>query len=147
MDIALLYRKNRPVKADIELLGADLLTGRDLETAVIISLFSDRRAHLDDVIESDDRKGFWGDLFTVDTGYKIGSRLWLLFREKETPAVLARAREYTEEALQWLIDDRVVDRLTIEVEFVQRGILGIKVELYRPTGRETFQYDYVWDRI
>ncbi len=39
----------------------DLLSGNDLETAILISLFTDRLARADDDFDGDDRRGWWGD--------------------------------------------------------------------------------------
>jgi phage gp46-like protein len=104
-----------------------------LQTAVVISLFTDRRAEPDDELPSgDDRRGWWGDTFAEIEGDKIGSRLWLLSREKQLASVLNRAREYSLEALQWLIDDGVASSINIEAEIVRPGMLGLSVEIKRP---------------
>jgi phage gp46-like protein len=72
-----------------------------LETAVLLSLFSDRIARQDDVLPSgDDRRGWWADAYAEIEGDAWGSRLWLLSREKQTASVLRRAEEYASEALQ-----------------------------------------------
>ena len=98
----------------------------EFQTAVLISLFSDRRANDDDVLpdpESSDRRGWWGDLAApIIEGDQIGSKLWLLNREKTLPTVLQKAKQYAREALQWMIDDGVA--LTIDVEAWRQGIVG-----------------------
>ena len=91
----------------------DLVTGRDLETSAIISLFTDRLANADDVLPDpadSDRRGWWADW---GADYPIGSRLWLISREKQTEDVRQRVEEYCREALQWMLDDDVAD--TVEV--------------------------------
>ena len=115
-----------------------------LETAVIISLFTDRRAATDDVLPDAgqtlspvpaDRRGWAGDAFG---GERIGSRLWLLDREKQTEEVRRRAEEYGYEALQWLIDDGHV--LSVEIsaewapEYQGRGRLNYHVRITQPGG-------------
>jgi phage gp46-like protein len=133
--------------ADFTIAGNDLATDAGLESAVLISLFTDRRASNDDEIPdgTDDRRGYWGDSFPVVPDDLIGSRLWLLSREKELPSVLTRAREYAQEALQWLIDDRVLDRIEVIAEVVSRGVLGLQVTLHRPNQKTAvFRYDLNW---
>ncbi len=68
----------------LQLNGADLLTDNSLLTAVIISLFTDRRALDSDEIPDGtrDRRGWWGDSFRERP---VGSRLWLLSRERRCP--------------------------------------------------------------
>ena len=139
--------------ADLGLTGG-LLAGDDgLETAVVLSLFSDRRANPDDVLPDDggSRRGWWGDLVpaTVDgaaaEGDRFGSRLWLLAREKQLPDVLIRARDYAAEALAWLIEDGVAERVEVEAVIVRAGVLGLAVTIVRPRGRAVeFRFDYAW---
>lgn len=111
----------QPTAIDLVLNSYDLATEDGLRTAVIISLFSDRRAEADDEIPdgSDDRRGWWSDV--------LGSRLWLLARAKEMPNTLARARAYAIEALQWLIDDGVATAVEVTAEWAQRGVLALGV--------------------
>lgn len=111
----------RPPAIDLALGGYDLATEDGLRTAVIVSLFTDRRAEADDEIPDggDDRRGWWAD--------SIGSRLWLLARAKETPDTLARARAYAIEALQWLIDDGVATAVDVTAEWVRHGVLALRV--------------------
>lgn len=146
MDIALLFRNDR-YETDIALNGPDLQQDHDLETAIIISLFTDRRANSDDVVESDDRRGHWSDTYSEIPNDKLGSRLWLLSREKQTQDVINRARAYCVEALQWLLDDAVAEQVNIEVGAVRMGVLGIKVEVVRPTGINNFNFDYAWRQL
>lgn len=92
-----------------------LVEERGLETAVMASLFTWRRADPDDVLPAGaDRQGWWGDAYPFVEGDQLGSKLWLLLREVLTARTVARARFYAEAALQWLIDDRVADRVIVD---------------------------------
>lgn len=137
-------------------------TGRDLQgddgllTAVIVSLFTDRRANDDDPLPDErigalpDLRGWWGDyILEEDSLDLMGSRLWLLAREKDMDVVVARAQQYAEEAVQWLIRDGHVQQLRVTASRVAKGYLGISVAALEPPGgmnektREwTFFYDY-----
>lgn len=133
---------------DIDQSGAGLLMDEGLESAVIVSLFTDRRAEDDDELpgNTDDRRGWWGDNQSVVDNDRIGSRLWLLSREKQTAAVLSRAREYAAEALQWLIDDGVASEVNVSAEYVRRGVLGLGIEIVKPD-KSTLEYrfEHLWD--
>jgi phage gp46-like protein len=109
---------------DIAVSGYDLAAESGLRSAVILSLYTDRRAEADDVLPdgTDNRRGWWADP-------KLGSRLWLLTRAKETDDVLARAREYAIEALTWLLDDKVASAVDAKSEWVRRGVLGLTVTI------------------
>lgn len=124
--------------------NASLASGDDLETAILISLFSDREASSDDVIldGTGDPRGWVGD---VDQDYKIGSRLWLLERAKQTQETLRLASDYIAEALQWLIDDGVVARFDITVEWTRASVLGANLVAYKQSGAaKALNFSWVW---
>lgn len=128
--------------ADYALAALGFAEDDGLETAVILSLFTDRRAEDDDTLPSgDDRRGWWADAFPAAPGDLIGSRLWLLHREKQIPQTLTRAREYAEEALAWLVDDGVAARVDVTAEVVRSGVLGLTVEIQR-TGSTVAHYRF-----
>lgn len=133
--------------ADIQINAPDLLIDKDLLTAVIVSLFSNRVAAPDDDIDGVDRMGWWGDSYATVNGDKIGSRLWELARSKQTQDTLNRAQQYCVEALQWLVDDGVAESFTVETANNGDAILAIAVNIYKPTGTSTFNFQYVWEQL
>lgn len=145
-DIALVW-DNDAGAADIAIVANDLQADDGLETAVFLSLFTDRRAEDGDTLpdSEDNRRGWWADGVPVVPGDRWGSRLWLLSRAKAEPETAVRAREYAEEALAWLVEDRVTDRIEVTAELVGGGTLGLAVAVYRPEREVTrYRYDYVW---
>lgn len=126
--------------------GPVLTTGNDLETAIIISLFSDRMAQPDDVIPdgTNDPRGWW-----ADDEVPIGSRLWLLRRSKQTKETLQKAYDYIAEALQWMLDDGVVGRFDISTQWVRASFLGAQITAYKPDGTllTTGRYTWAWEGI
>ncbi|MFC3674653.1 phage GP46 family protein [Ferrovibrio xuzhouensis] len=111
----------------VEVTGAGL-TDR-LREAVLISLFTWRQADPSDPLPDGDRRGWWGDSFPAVPGDRIGSRLWLLVREKIVPSTLVRARQYTEEALAWLVTDGLARSVFITVERIGIEAIGIGAEI------------------
>ncbi len=88
--------------------GGNLDTDEGLETAVTTSLFTDARADESDGIDkSQDQGGWWGEDYLDQPG-QYGSRLWLVTRGKLTNEALLQCSAYAKEALQHLIDSRVV---------------------------------------
>lgn len=104
--------------------------------AVLISLFTWRRANADDPLPGLDRFGWWGDNFASEANDRIGSRLWLLAREKMQQTTANRAKEYAEEALEWLINDGVAARVDVEAERQGTDRIALACRIYRtaPTG-------------
>lgn len=146
MDALLTWAINH---GDLSLVGDDLATDEGLNTAVILSLFCDARAAAGEVEPGTDPRGWWGDTFAAVAGDATGSKLWLLGREKQLPAVLQRAKGYAEDALAWLITDGVAASVNVTAEFLPsmapNYTIALGVEIARPHGG-TFnrQFQYVW---
>ena len=123
------------VVIDGQTIPLGLESTQPLVRAVVISLFTWRRAHADDDLPAEQRMGWWGDSFPTVPNDRIGSRLWLLSRAKLLPETLARAKEYAEEALAWLIEDGVAARVDVEVERQGLTTLALGVRIYQEDGR------------
>ncbi len=112
-----------------------LASENPLVRAVIISLFTWRRANPDDVLPGNERMGWWGDSFPTVPNDKIGSRLWLLAREKLIKSTVQRARRYAEEALAWLVKDGVAARVEVEAERQGLSTLALGVRVFKSDGK------------
>ncbi len=121
-----------------------LETGDDLETAILLSLFTDRLARSDDDIDSADRRGWWGD---TGADYPIGSRLWLLKRQKLTAQVATKAEDYAKEALQWLLNDKVVTSISASAQIVYPSRLYLTIVYQQPNQDPvSAKYGWVWEK-
>lgn len=114
-----------------------------LPRAVIISLFSWRRANPDD--NAPVSMGWWGDTYPTVTGDRIGSRLWLLGREKVTNDTLNRARDYAIEALQWMLDDGVAARIDVDSQRSGMDEAQLDIAIYQRDGTNwNMRFDEYW---
>jgi phage gp46-like protein len=143
-DLALAYDP-AAIRCDLRWGGRDLVLDTSPATPGLISLLCDRRARPDDplplpsapLLEPDrlaPRRGWCGDALDR-AGQRIGSRLWLLARAKETEATRRRAEAYAREALAWAVPQG----LAVTAAWVRRGVLGLRcrigrdeVEIQRP---------------
>jgi len=152
-DIGLTW--NQDLQAcEIAFADNDVVMSQSLLGAVLISLFTDARAADDDPLpdsQSTDRRGWWGDATnTAKPGDSVGSRLWLIERERSSDAVVVKAKLYIEEALQWMIDEGVAASIVVEVEkqaIPGSGtlILAYQVKIQKPAGgTETFKFEQEW---
>lgn len=130
--------------ADINILSYDVERDPGLETAILISLFTDRRADTEDVLPdvTNDRRGWWGD---TDTD-KIGSKFWLLERAKLTPDILAKVNEYAREALQWMKDDGVAKDVIVDAVRTDIQTVILTIQILQPDGQDKFyKYSINWE--
>lgn len=120
-----------------------------LVRAVIVSLFTWRRANPDDALPGSDRMGWWGDTYAPVLGDRMGSRLWLLTRSALLTETVTRAREYASEALQWLIDDGVAQRVEVQAERQGTDRLALSCVITRVASGDTLnlRFDNVWSLI
>jgi phage gp46-like protein len=120
----------------------------DLPRSVLISLFTWRRANPDDALPSNSRQGWWGDTYPASANDRIGSRLWLLSRSVLTAETVTNAKEYAEEALQWLVDDGVAAGVAVIAERNGIGRLDIGVTITRgDAGQLNIRFTNVWDYL
>ncbi len=131
----------------VNLADGDLVTDAGLQTAIAISLFTDARAGADDRLpdgESDPR-GWWADELASIQEHILGSKLWLLCREKQEQRVVNKAEHYARESLRWLTEDRVASKVTVAGGILRPGWLYLEPTIYRPDNRvATYRYDYNW---
>lgn len=122
-----------------------LTSGNDMQTAVLISLFTDGLARSDDPYEGTDRRGWWGDL---DNEKSIGSRLWLLRREKLTRDVAMRAEQYAEEALAWMKNDGIARDIQATSEIIFPNRLNLIIRYLPPDSDwQEFKYFWLWEQL
>jgi phage gp46-like protein len=125
-----------------------LQSDHSLNTSVLLSLFTWRRAESYDVLPSGvDPKGWWGDAIDLDEHEtKLGSRLWLLARAPLNEATRRAAETYAYEALQPLIDQGAVASFVVTASIDQvKGFLTLQVQGYSQAGQNS--YDQKFERI
>jgi phage gp46-like protein len=113
-----------------------LETDEGLQTAVLLSLLTWCRADGEDpVSDPTDLRGWWGDSFADTEGDRFGSKLWIVQNMPASAETLALAKKYTEEALQWMLDDGLVADISVELEIQDRPtgkVLAGRIGLRKP---------------
>lgn len=154
MDILTTYdNASSAVRLDYQVSAPGLAQDDGLQSAVLISLFTDRLAGEDDPLpDGSDRRGWWGDSVADQAGDQVGSHLWLLRREKASDQTLQRARQYAAEALRWMTDDGVVKRVDVAAEYQRQDgsgrTLALQVTLTRQDGSTVrYRFSNFWSNI
>lgn len=127
--------------------SGDFATTGGLETAILCSLFSDRRAEPDEVADPWKRRGWIGNLIADTPNDNYGSGLWLYEQRRATEDVRAALRLEVIQCLSWLVDEGLavaIDAL-IAYEPAKRRVI-ITVQLTDRLGGNT-QHSYaLWSR-
>lgn len=145
------------VQIDWNLLGDGTLDSTQaLATAVVVALGTDALAQPGDILpdpDDTDRRGWWGDYQAeaVWNGWPIGSRLWLLQRDKiEMPgsrrgATTVRVEQYIREAIQPFIDRRIGSSFEVEATRIGKERIDALVRIYRgPILEIELRYAVLW---
>jgi phage gp46-like protein len=164
MDIRLVQNTIFPgegiVQIDWLLLGDGTLDAtQELATAIVVALGTDKLAEPGDILpdpDDTDRRGWWGDYQAeaVWDGWPVGSRLWLLRREKiEGPgsrrgATTVRVEQYIREAIQPFIERRIGSSFQVEATRIGKERIDALIRIYRgPVLEIELRYAILWDGI
>lgn len=131
--------------------AGDLQTGYDLQTACLVSLFTDKRATADftPTDGTADRRGWWADRYSDEP---LGSNLWQLERAHKTRDTLGLAQRFASDALQWLVADGVAQAVVVDTQWLEPAgggtFLGIRVVITKPDGSMTkFTFGWAWENL
>ena len=116
---------------DYQLNDTELTKDNGLSSMVLLCLFTDARAKENDVLpyQCSDKRGWPGDTFAP---FNWGSRLWLLEREKITNSTMNRAKDYAKEALQPLIDFKLIKKTNVTAKRVSRNAVALMIDVIKP---------------
>jgi len=120
----------------------DVLTEDSLETAILASCFTDRRAEPEQAPIARMRRGWVGDLETP--GDPFGSLLWLLDQSRVTATVAAQAVDFVERALEWMVQDGIAIAIHADAE-IDTTTVRLIVDLDRPNSRSDRFLVMLWD--
>jgi phage gp46-like protein len=140
---------NTRALGDWVLATGDLQSGQDLETACLVSLFTDALATPDftPTDGTSDRRGWWGDPYTATPS----SNLWQLERAKKTRDTLGLAQRWARNCLQWLVADGIAASVEVDTRWLGgtgSTFLGIAILITKPDGSATrFVFGYLWDNL
>jgi len=131
---------------DIVIENGDLKPDNTLETAALISVFSDRRVETQDLPQGiNDPKGWWADAVSDPENDLIGSRLWTLIRQgKVLEETVSELENLLIEAFQWTIRDGIASSVEVSAQRVDSNEIRGSVNIIKPTG-EDIPFSFVWE--
>lgn len=115
---------------DINFTSSDLVLEHGFDTALLMSLFNEKRANDSEVPRVEMQRGWWGNTVSDYDNYEIGSKNWLLDQARATPASLNLAKTYTSDGLQWLLDDNYCKKIDVDTSYTV-GNMNIDIKIYR----------------
>lgn len=152
-DVTIVWDPNTGT-GDIAMSGLDLLQGQELETAVLISMFTDGQMDPGDIVlDTADPRGWWADTYSaledptlpVIGGDRIGSKIWQAFARIRNQDTLNWLQDQTVKALSWMITDGVAQSVTATTYYTSSGGIGVTVTIVRNSAATI--YDYAWSEL
>lgn len=145
MEVSFIQRGDNEV--DLAIAGGDLVMGDDLQTAVGLSLFVNRRDDnpLFDSEVLNSNQGWWGDVVRESP---LGSLLWKYRRSKALSSVSELARAASVDALNWLVEEGVAESVDVEAFWEDKtgGTMILRITINKPSGdTDAFKYQFAWN--
>ncbi len=125
---------------DLNMLGAGLELGHDLETASLISMFTDAQVDPGDIVFDSDPHGCWIDTYAaledptlaVIPDDRIGSKIYQAFARPRTQDTLNWLRDQIIQCHAWMITDGVASAVDAQPLFTGPGGIGAIVTIHAP---------------
>jgi phage gp46-like protein len=118
---------------DLQINNGQVSQVETLETAILMSIFMEKRASETQVPIPEYRSGWWGNTLNSDN-YEIGSLFWLSKQRRLTNVTSEFIRDTLKKSLQWLIDDKFVSTLVVRVRELNPEKSTLTVEIIYSIG-------------
>jgi len=122
--------------------NGDIESADSFDTAILTSIFAERRANESEVLQAFMRRGWIGNESTP--GFEIGSKIWLYEQARMTRTVLNGITTSATQSLQWLIDSGYALSVKVETNLTTTGV-RLDIVIYRPNSEVEHRYYTLWD--
>ena len=126
---------------DIAVENGDFANEDGFDTAIWVSLFTDARATLSQVLLPEKRRGWLGNI-TFDE--QLGGFLWLVEQRRLTQDTLNETVDYARKSLNYLVDDNIVSKIEVEGEIVPKRGIAITILITTLDGSTSQHYVEMW---
>lgn len=120
----------------------DILTEDFFDTALLMSLFAERRALDSEMPDPQLRRGWIGNESTPD--FENGSKLWLHEQARVTRTTLNEIETIILSGLQWLVDDNLVVKIEVNAG-ISNGGIAVNILIERIGSPVEKRYFELWN--
>ena len=125
--------------------GDDFASAEGFESSIPVSLFTDARAPASSVPDPKRRRGWVGNILTIDQNRELGGLLWLYEQGRITATLLNGIRNAVLRSLNWKLTDGMLTGLEVDVfvestRAIRINILAIGID------NNVDQYSVLWRR-
>lgn len=121
--------------------NGDIKTADFFDTSLLYSIFGERRASPDEMVEASLRRGWIGN----GDDFENGSKIWLSSQSRLTRDVLNRLQDEAEKALQWLVDDGLAVSIDQVVATISKGRVVLDITIRRSRDKVDRKFFVLWE--
>lgn len=118
--------------------NGDIDTADMFDTAILMSIYCERRASASEVPISSQRRGWIGNESFDD--FENGSKFWLYQQARATRTILNGIVTAVQNGLQWFVDDGIATSVAVTAE-----LNGLTVVIERPNSNVDRRYYEIWN--
>lgn len=123
--------------------SGDIKTSDFFDTAIFMSIFDEFRADESEVPIPNLRRGWIGN--ETKEGFQQGSKQWQFMQERVTGSSLLELRSVIKKGMQWMTDDALAEKITVETPFLKNGIVQVKITIERSHSQPESKLYQIWD--
>lgn len=123
----------------------DLISEDGLDTALLVSLFTDARASASQVPTPELRRGWMGNTASLVNGRELGGLLWLLDQTKLTQLTLNEAISYARDALAWFTEDGLATKIEVDGDIVPQSGISLAITITTKKGTTETRFFNLWE--
>ncbi len=121
----------------------DILTADFFDTALLMSIYAEKRASESEVPQSRLRRGWIGNESFAD-GFEIGSKIWLFGQARLNRDTLNGITSAAIEGLQWFLNRGFAINLAIDTVLIE-GKITLQIDIFRPNSKVDRRFFSLWD--
>ena len=144
IDLKLTRKKELGNIYDISIVDGQLELTDNFDTNLQMSVYCERRADSSEVLLPQQRRGWWGNELSETVGFEIGSKLWLLQQARLTKDTLNKAIAYTQEALDWFVEHKLLKRVQVEASLNGNSGIRLTIKLTRFSDEVETRFFDLW---
>lgn len=121
--------------------NGDIDTEDFFDTSLLYSIFGERRATPDEMVDARRRRGWIGN----GPDFENGSKIWLLSQARLTRSNLNRIEDEAEKALQWLVDDGFAVSIDQVTATLSGGRVLLDITIRRSRDKVDRRFFELWE--
>lgn len=139
----LLLQKNADGLYDLAIADMDFSSVDGLQSAILVSLFTDARAPDSAVADARSRRGWVGDVLTAQIGRSLGSVLWTYDQSRLTQDIRNQIAVAAQRALTWMVDDGLARSVSARVSNSSTRGVTLQIDI-TPISGDVQSYSVLW---